>query len=158
VLIVVVLAVQLYRFGNFIGNRPAAEPRSFAGTVARVLDGDTITVRLEGVDAPERKQSHGPEAAAWLAEQVRGRSVRVEWTKRDRYGRTIGDVYLGGRWINRELVAKGHAWHYKQYSKDARLAEAQRIAQKKRVALWAADDPVPPWEFRKRAADSNTED
>ena len=34
----------------------------------------------------------------------------------DRYGRTIGDVFIRGVWSNRELVAEGLAWHFTRYS------------------------------------------
>ena len=40
------------------------------------------------------------------------------------------------------------AWHYTRYSKDARLAAAEREARAAGRGLWADREPVPPWEWR----------
>ena len=45
-------------------------------------------------------------------------------------------------------MADGLAWHYVRYSKDARLAAAERDARAARRGLWADKAPVPPWEWR----------
>jgi endonuclease YncB( thermonuclease family) len=46
------------------------------------------------------------------------------------------------------MVADGLAWHYVRYSKDARLAAAEREARAAGEGLWADKAPVPPWEWR----------
>lgn len=46
------------------------------------------------------------------------------------------------------MVKGGWAWHYKAYSKDKRLADAEVGARRTRRGLWADSHPVPPWEFR----------
>jgi endonuclease YncB( thermonuclease family) len=99
------------------------------GKVTAIADGDTITVldsnrvqhkiRLDGIDAPESGQPFGTQAKKAISDKVFGREVNVVTTGQDRYGRTLGHVYLGNRWINRELVEEGWAWHYVQYSRDA---------------------------------------
>ncbi|MDX1375545.1 MAG: thermonuclease family protein, partial [Burkholderiales bacterium] len=73
---------------------PAA---TLLGRVVGVSDGDTITVlgadrarervRLAGIDAPESRQAFGAAARRGLAGLVFGAEVRVEYAKRDRYGR-----------------------------------------------------------------------
>jgi len=128
------------------------------GTVVSVTDGDTLTlldasrtehkIRLQGIDAPERRQAYGVRAKEALARKVFQKQVQVDSQGQDRYGRTIGNVYLGDRWINRELVAEGWAWHYKQYSVSEDLAQAETNARNSRVGLWQDSHPVPPWEFR----------
>ncbi len=75
---------------------------------------------------------------------------------KDRYGRTLGDIYLGERWINLEMVSEGYAWHYKAYSKDKKLAAAEVVARKGKKGLWADSDPVPPWEYRKAGSKSTS--
>jgi hypothetical protein len=84
---------------------------------------------------------------------VLGKKVRIEWMERDRYGRILGHVYLGDRWINRELVEEGFAWHFKRYSADQRLADAENAARTARKGLWSDKEPQPPWDLRayKRA-------
>lgn len=136
----------------------AAPPKTMSGKVVAVADGDTITVlvgdekvvvRLAGIDAPEKKQAYGPEAKEVLKKKILNRSVDVGWSTRDRYGRVIGEVTLAARRISLELIAEGFAWHYTAYSKDAELAKAEAAARIKKVGLWAEDNPVPPWEYRK---------
>jgi len=127
--------------------------------VVGVSDGDTITVlsadkqqikiRLAGIDAPESSQAFGNRAKQALAEKVAGRTIEVVEQSKDRYGRTVADLYVEGRWINLELVAEGWAWHYRQYSRDQRLADAETAARQAGLGLWADKNPVPPWGFRR---------
>ena len=84
-----------------------------------------------------------------MTEKVAGQEVVVEWTKKDQYGRILGEVRLGKRHINLELVQDGLAWHYKQYSKSKELAEAEDAARKAKKRLWADKESTPPWDFRK---------
>ena len=96
------------------------------GKVVGIADGDTITVldaekvqhkiRLEGIDAPEKGQAFGTKSKEKMSELVGEKEVVVKWSKKDRYGRILGDVYLGDRHINVEMVKDGLAWHFKQYS------------------------------------------
>jgi len=93
------------------------------GKVVGIADGDTITVldagkvqhkiRLEGIDAPEKGQAFGTKSKEKMSEKVGEKEVVVRWSKKDRYGRILGDVYLGDRHINLEMVQDGLAWHYK---------------------------------------------
>ena len=146
---------------------PTRKPEpGWYGKVTRVLDGDTLeasngkekkTIRLAGVDAPEKSQPFGPESRAWLERESQGQEVRVVESGRDRYGRTIGAVFLGRRWFNRELVARGFAMHYAAYSNDPGLAAAEQEARAARRGLWADDEPIPPWDWRKQDHKEPTE-
>ena len=135
---------------------------SLSGKVISVADGDTITVlrsqdgtktpvkiRLSGIDTPEKKQDYGNKAKQALSAKVFGKTVTVTYKTKDRYGRTIGDIHLNGVWINLEMVSEGLAWHYKHYSKDKRLADAEAAARKMHYGLWADKDPIPPWDYRR---------
>jgi endonuclease YncB( thermonuclease family) len=62
----------------------------------------------------------------------------------------LGEVKLGNRDINLEMVQDGMAWHYVQYSKSKELAAAEEAARKAKKGLWVDKEPVPPWEFRKQ--------
>ena len=138
---------------------PTTQAASFTGKVVRVSDGDTITVqtagnrefkiRLLGIDSPESAQAHGDKATQAMTAKVFGQLVSVHWEKRDDYKRVLGHVAIGQRWINHEMVAEGWAWHYKQYSKDQRLAVAETRAKATRRGLWANRNPVAPWDWRK---------
>ena len=78
------------------------------------------------------------------------KEVVVKWKEKDRYGRVIGEIYLGDRYVNLEMVQDGLAWHYKQYSKSKELAAAEDEARKAKKGLWVDKEPEPPWEYRKR--------
>lgn len=81
--------------------------------------------------------------------KVGGKEVVVQWEEKDRYGRILGEVHLGDRHINLEMVQEGMAWHYKQYSKSKELADAEIEARKAKKGLWLDKEPVSPWDFRK---------
>lgn len=130
----------------------------FEGKVVGITDGDTLTilvdretvkVRLDGIDAPERRQPFGDKAREKLGELTFGKAVTVHSKGKDRYGRTLGTVLAGGESVNLKMVEAGLAWHYKQYSKDATLSRAEYDARKAGRGLWGEKNPVPPWEFRK---------
>ena len=133
--------------------------RSFTGKVVSVTDGDTIKVmrsgkvvkvRLAEIDCPERKQAFGKKAKQFTADLVAGEIVTVKIRDIDRWGRTVGEVFLpDGRSLNRELVKAGLAWWYQKYSDDQTLGELEKSARVKRVGLWGDDQPVAPWEFRR---------
>lgn len=152
----------------------AAAPAELYGTVVAVGDGDTLTlldglrvqhkVRLEAIDAPERRQPYGERAKQHLARLVQGQTVRVSWARRDRYGRVVGRVLLADctpapcgytRDAGLELLRAGLAWHYKAYA-DAqnprerwRYAATELEARMRGSGLWGEPRPVPPWDFRK---------
>ena len=105
--------------------RPATSG-GLEGPVVRVVDGDTIhvrvgarveTVRYIGVNTPEvRHPSRGEEPGGRAAsrvngELVRGRHVRLELDvqARDRYGRLLAYVWVGGVMVNAELLRRGYA-------------------------------------------------
>ena len=132
----------------------------FTGPVVSVLDGDTIEVsrnhhnvriRLNGIDTPEKGQAYGHQATEFVVLQSFGKEVTVQTFGLDKYGRTIGDVYLpDGTLLNKELVKVGLAWWYCKYSADQTLAQLEIEAREAKRGLWQDPKPVPPWVFRKR--------
>jgi endonuclease YncB( thermonuclease family) len=142
----------------------SAQAETFQGRVVGVADGDTITVldadntqhkvRLSGIDAPEKAQAYGQRSKQSLSGLVFGKSVVVETTKRDRYGREVGKVLADGLDVNLEQVNRGLAWHYKAYQREqppadrTTYSEAEQAAREARTGLWQDPEPVPPWEFR----------
>lgn len=127
--------------------------------VIGIQDGDTITVldenrmplkiRLEGIDCPEMGQAFGKNAKQFVSDLCFDKMVRIDAKGKDRYGRTLGWVYLeDGKCINLLLVENGLAWHFKKYSKDASLAEAEIEARIKKINIWSDSFPVAPWDFR----------
>jgi micrococcal nuclease len=82
---------------------------------------------------------------------VFGRDVTVICKTTDRYGRTVGHVMVDGRDVNLAMLEAGMAWHYKEYDRNKRLAEAENEARADRRGLWADQEPVPPWDWRKQS-------
>jgi endonuclease YncB( thermonuclease family) len=70
---------------------------TLTGTVTKVHDGDTITIRdaqgrketvsLADIDAPEKGQQHSRITQAALSDRIGLKRVRIEWKKRDDSGR-----------------------------------------------------------------------
>jgi micrococcal nuclease len=94
--------------------------------VIRVVDGDTLEVRiggevedvrLIGVDTPETVdpgapvQCFGPRASHFTKRAIEGRRVRLVFgvERRDAYGRLLAYVYIGHRFVNAVLVRRGLA-------------------------------------------------
>ena len=137
----------------------------FSGLVVRVSDGDTIkvrdrcanvrTVRMLGIDAPEKDQAHGLASKEALSTMVSGKRVKVISGKRDKYGRDLGKVLLDKQDVNYRQVQAGNAWHYSYYQADQSAVDqlayksAQDKAQAAQVGLWA-EERMPPWEWRRR--------
>ena len=129
--------------------------------VIGIKDGDTvvlltaakteITVRLSEIDAPERKQAFGTVSRTFLSDLIFGKEVKLEKLGTDRYGRTLGFIFLrNGTNVNLEMVKNGMAWQYEKYSKSAVLKKAQVSAKSMSVGLWRDPNPVAPWEFRRK--------
>lgn len=145
------------------GARKEGNPRpgfDLEGRVTGILDGDSIivldgagkeySIRLFGIDAPERGQPHAATARRFLATRVARRSVGVVVQGRDRYGRWVGTVYLEDTNINLLMVQGGHAWWYRHYAPHDHLLEAAEAeARVRRAGLWSAASPVPPWQWRR---------
>ncbi|MDR2819444.1 MAG: thermonuclease family protein [Desulfovibrio sp.] len=132
-----------------------------SGNVLRVLDGDTLTVRLDGketrirvygVDAPEMKQEYGKEAQEFVENMILTEMVQIETVDTDRYGRTVAIVHLrDGDTLERRLLSAGMAWLYPQYCKRAECAGWKKLeiqARESGQGLWRGK-ATPPWEWRK---------
>lgn len=139
---------------------------SIEGKIVGVSDGDTVTlldaqktqwkIRLLGIDAPEKKMPFGQRSKQHLADLIYKKQVIVEYSKRDRYGRTLGKILVEGVDANLEQIRSGMAWHYKQYQRDQLFedrklySEAEETARSSRRGLWADATPTPPWDWRKQ--------
>jgi endonuclease YncB( thermonuclease family) len=140
-----------------------AEAAELTGRVVAIADGDTLTVltatkeqvrvRLTEIDAPEGDQPWGQRSKQALSALVFSQFVRVVYTGKDQYGRTLGRVYVGGMDVNAEMVREGSAWAYRQYLTDGSFIGLEAEARGGKRGLWSlpAQDAVPPWEWRSGA-------
>jgi len=116
---------------------PRFIPPLSTGIVRKVIDGDTaevwgrldllfapytrFTIRLKGIDTPERSSSNAAEkqkaeeARQQLASFVLGRRVRTEGVKPDKYGsRLVADLIVAstGMSCSQHMLETGHARKY----------------------------------------------
>ena len=126
---------------------------------AKVVDGDTLVVagervRLEGIDAPELRQTCtaygqpwacGRTSAEWLKEHLNGRQVECVGHAGDRYRRLLAVCYVGGEDQNERIVREGWALAFRRYSAD--YLQAELAAKRAGAGIWRGEF-TPPWEWR----------
>ena len=80
----------------------------YAAEVLRVIDGDTLDlhidlgfkvgfntrIRMIGIDTPEKWHPYGKVVKAYLQQELEGKEIFLDVTKKDKYGRYLGVVYL----------------------------------------------------------------
>ncbi len=153
--------VFLVPFGTFApagtAQRPADPHRLVAtrtsATVTSVVDGDTVhvslpdgatlTVRLDGIDTPERGEPYSDRATRATRVLLLTKRVQLQGTDVDRYGRLVARVVTDGLDASLQLLRDGLACHYTRYSSDAALAAAQADAQRRGAGFWAQGAPKP---------------
>lgn len=133
---------------------------TISGKVTKVSDGDTVwitdaanekhKIRLARIDAPEKSQPWGAESATVLRGWVFGKDVRVEYAKRDKYGRILGTIFCGTNEVNLAMVQTGNAWHYNRFDRTTAYSAAESAAKVARLGLWSQPDPINPFAWRKR--------
>ncbi len=131
-------------------------PGAVRATVVRVVDGDTIVVRVDGreqrvryigvntpesVDPRREVQCFGREAASRNRELVAGKTIWLEKdvSETDRFGRLLRYVWVEGKLVNAELLSAGYA-RATTYPPDVRHAEEfgalEREARESGRGLW----------------------
>ena len=142
---------------GFMGLITSAQLDPISAHVERVIDGDTIhvrvgearhTVRLIGVDTPETKhptkpvQYFGREASAFTKAALEGKTVRLHKDRTgdtiDRYGRWLRYVLLDGDNFNARLIREGYAHAYRRFpfSKRAEFIKLEEQARRRGIGLW----------------------
>ncbi|MEQ1715671.1 MAG: thermonuclease family protein, partial [Hyphomicrobium sp.] len=118
---------------------------------ARAVDGDSLfvgrdEVRLQGIDAPEGKQTCTRAGLSWdcgnaardeLRRLIGKDVVRCQAAERDKHGRVLGQCSAGGRDLNAGMVASGFAVSYGGYLREQGEAKARRRG------LWSGEFQTP---------------
>jgi endonuclease YncB( thermonuclease family) len=145
-----------YRFSDWSGDA-CNSPKRRQETVCPAI----VNPALAALDLT---QPFGRVSRDSLASLVAGKEVRVESDKNDRYGRTLGKVWVQpadcptcGKTLNAnhaQLLA-GMAWWYRYYAKElspedrARYESAEDEAKARGRGLWADPSPINPYRWRK---------
>lgn len=138
-----------------------------------------VPLRFGFIDAPEMGQYGGHEAKDFLTSLIGGKWIEISVLTKidtgsitDRHGRIVCVPYLTHllndraavpalaerlwepisftRNIELEMVLNGWAWVLDRYGPDARYYKALDDARRQRRGIWARDDNINPWEFKKR--------
>lgn len=129
------------------------------GEVVKIVDGDTydlkvgnqtIRVKMEGIDAPEKGMRYYKESKKYLYELCYGHTVLFKPNGINKFNKRIGFTYLtGGLELSHEMVRSGFAWHYKKYNSDSNLYKLELEARIAKRGIWADRYPVWPAYVRK---------
>lgn len=131
-----------------------------AGGDISIQDADTfqlgpLTVRLEGIDAPETGQTCrkadgtewlcGKAALRRLAQLIEGQDVECIAVQQDPYGRVVSKCYVDGIDVSERLITEGLAWAFVEYS-DSYVAQESK-AKAKGIGIWSGEAQA-PWDYR----------
>lgn len=147
---------------NFDASKPVrvGDEGAFYGPLVRVKDGDTLVVkiqgvevdfRLSGIDAPELDQPYGPEARDELAAIVGSQQCVLAPVDHDMYGRVVAYLWIGDTNVNEEMIRRGMGWFDSVYAKDSFLFHLENEARDAKRGLWVLSpgERVEPWIWRK---------
>ena len=138
--------------------RPAS---TYTAYVVRIIDGDTIHVRditgephrirLAMIDAPEREQPFGTEAAKKLSALLRQGTIRLKVKCIDKYNREVAFVYCEGKDVSAEMLKEGMALHYHiNFDKCEMYDKFEAAAKRYHKGLWSQEKIEKPWDFRRK--------
>lgn len=138
----------------------AGDEGAFFGPLVRVKDGDTLVVkiqgvevdfRLSGIDAPEIDQPFGTQARDELAAIIGTQQCVLVHVDHDVYGRFVAYLWIGDLNVNEEMMGRGMGWFDSEYAVEPFLFQLETEARDGKRGLWALpkEKRVPPWEWRK---------
>ena len=130
------------------------------GKVIAVVDGNTLEISgsddqvhkivLSGVDSPELGQEFGNEAKKFLEKLLLSKDVTFHFTGKDRSGSSLAVVKINGKAdVRIALLKEGLAWTSEK-NPENQLEAYKTWAQRKGKGLWAQQNPVPPWTYRRQ--------
>lgn len=146
ILLLILLTGVLYWFytGQLIEDTSSLQ----AYVVERVIDGDTVLlndssrVRMLGINTPESGMWLYGDAKEFLEERVLNRTILLESSEKDRYGRRLGYLFARGQNINQEVLEKGfaHLYYYgeDEYYSEMKVAEGR--ARENGLGIWARSE------------------
>lgn len=127
--------------------------------IVGISDGDTATcltddktqikIRLDQIDAPETRQDFGSASKKALSDMIFGKTVGLDTKEQDKYGRTVAEVFVDDKNINKEMVALGMAWAYREYVKDNEYIDLETRARRNSLGLWSQPNAIYPSDFRR---------
>jgi endonuclease YncB( thermonuclease family) len=146
----------------------ALKNKTYNSVITKVDDGDTATVKINklsktvsvrfyGVDTPESEwkdkwpeQHFSSEAKNFTIKSLYNKSVTVKFDGNGTYGRCVGEILVNNKSHSLALIEGGYAWWYERYSSNRTdFKVAQSKAKKSKRGLWAKQNPIAPWNYRR---------
>jgi endonuclease YncB( thermonuclease family) len=143
---------------------PLANAEAVTGRVVGITDGDTVsllverqqyTIRIAGIDAPERHQAWGERSKSNLSRLCLNQTAVADCSKISQQGQMICKLTVKAVDIGLEQLKDGMAWWYMELAREqpsevqSAYQSAELMAQLKRRGLWRETNPMPPWDFRR---------
>lgn len=137
----------------------ARGPEAFEGRVrvidgdslATVIEGEEIKIRIHGIDAPEFDQPEGAEATRTLRGLIEGHEATIKPVETDRYGRLVARIIReDGIDIGATMVRAGQALADIRYS--TAYVRHQRAAAAEGAGFWRHGGICNPANWRAQRA------
>lgn len=129
-------------------------------------DGSKVTIRLYGIDCPERGQPYGDSAKQFLSGQIAHKKILIKQMDKDRYARVVAKVYMLNTEYSKKksdlnilVLQNGYAWWYTRYAPNEHSYQtAMRSAQRKKRGLWRYKHSIAPWKWRKMSKNTRNKE
>ncbi|MCX6750545.1 MAG: thermonuclease family protein [Candidatus Pacearchaeota archaeon] len=124
IIIAIFIAMNYTSLDSFVTKNISPEESI---TVSRVIDGDTVvykngeisqSVRLLGINTPEKKEYLYQEAKNYTESLVLNKTIKIERRGYDLYDRELAYLFDGEENINKKIVGEGYANAYFPDGKD----------------------------------------
>ncbi|BBO71760.1 hypothetical protein DSCA_56900 [Desulfosarcina alkanivorans] len=122
-------------------------------TLSVSVQGERVSVRLYGIDAPESGQDGNVSATRFLKRLIWEHPLEIKVVEIDRIGRSHAIVTRRGKdtSVNAAMVANGYSWVNPGRCRVEACASWKKLeshARKYKLGIWSGFDLVPPWEFK----------
>lgn len=122
-------------------------------TFSIILQGEKVSLRLYGIDAPESGQAGNVSATRFLKRLVLEQPLEIKVIATDSIGRLLAIVIREGKEssVNAAMVGNGYSWVNPGKCKVDECTYWEKLesqAKKLKLGIWSGYDLVPPWEFK----------
>lgn len=127
---------------------PTEFPYDLQGTAYKIWIADEMQLKsgpltsyvvMQGVNNPDTGDELEQHAIAQLVKLTDDKELRIEVRSRDELERVIGQVYVGQRNINLEMIRSGWCQHDgSEFAEAPEFVAAQAEAQQAKRGMWAA--------------------
>lgn len=119
-------------------------------TIKVELNGETVSVRLVGIDAPEigtKIEYYGPQSKSFLELLLLNKTVTMfkDKSEKDSFDRLLRYVIVGNTFVNYEMIRKGYTVavnYYPDIACEIPFSDAQKQAINSQLGIWYPT-PIP---------------